>query len=432
MRYDGTMFKLFIQKKLERYVREYFAKHPEVKLVAVVGSVGKTSTKRAVADLLSRRYRIRMHDGNHNSDISAPLAILGIDFPDNIRNPFIWLTVFRAARLRIKQPTDVDVIVQELGTDKPGEIAAFGKYLVPDIALVTAITPEHMEFFGTIEAVAKEEMAVSAYAKYVLINRDDVEGRFADYETNPNFSTYGTTGAAEYRFEQQDFTVDEGYTGSIIAVNHEPFDATIKVVGEHSLRPVMGAVAVGMLLGLTDQDIVSGLGLIRPVPGRMNVLRGIQGTTIIDDTYNSSPAAAAAALQTLYSFTEAPQRIAVLGDMRELGASSQVEHEKLGALCDPSLLSWVVLVGPDCEKFLAPVARSRGCQVHIASNAITAGEFVRSITQDGAVILAKGSQNTIFLEETVKILCDMSEDVQLVRQSPSWQKQKDAYFERYS
>ena len=426
------MFKLFIQKKLERYVRKYFAKHPEVKLVAVVGSVGKTSTKRAVADLLSRRYRIRMHDGNHNSDISAPLAILGIDFPENIRNPLIWLAVFRTARLRIKQPTDVDVIVQELGTDKPGEIAAFGKYLVPDIALVTAITPEHMEFFGTIDAVAKEEMAVSGYAKYVLINRDDVEGRFADYETNPNFSTYGTTGAAEYRFEQQDFTVDEGYKGSIIAVNHEPFDATIKVVGEHSLRPVMGAVAVGMLLGLTDQDIVSGLGLIRPVPGRMNVLRGIQGTTIIDDTYNSSPAAAAAALQTLYSFTDAPQRIAVLGDMRELGASSQVEHEKLGALCDPSLLDWVVLVGPECEKFLAPVAKSRGCQVHIASSAITAGEFVRSITQDGAVILAKGSQNTIFLEETVKILCDMSEDVQLVRQSPSWQKQKDAYFERYS
>jgi UDP-N-acetylmuramoyl-tripeptide--D-alanyl-D-alanine ligase len=194
----------------------------------------------------------------------------------------------------------------------------------------------------------------------------------------------------------------------------------------------MGAVAVGMLLGLTDQDIVSGLGLIRPVPGRMNVLRGIQGTTIIDDTYNSSPAAAAAALQTLYSFTDAPQRIAVLGDMRELGASSQVEHEKLGALCDPSLLDWVVLVGPECEKFLAPVAKSRGCQVHIASNAITAGEFVRSVTRDGAVILAKGSQNTIFLEETVKVLCDMSEDVQLVRQSPSWQKQKDAYFERYS
>ena len=431
MQYDVSMFKMFVQKKLESYVKKYFAKHSEVKLIAVVGSVGKTSTKRAVADLLSRRYRVRMHEGNHNSDVSAPLAILGIDFPDNIRNPLIWWTVFRAARLRIQQPTDVDVIVQELGTDRPGEIAAFGKYLVPDIALVTAITPEHMEFFGTIEAVAQEEMAVTNYAKYVLINRDDVEGRFADYETNPNFSTYGTTGAAEYRFEQQDFNVESGYNGSIIAVNHDPFEATIKVVGEHSLRPIMGAVAVGMLLGLTEQDIVSGLGLIRPVPGRMNVLRGIQGTMIIDDTYNSSPAAAAAALQTLYSFDKASQRIAVLGDMRELGASSQAEHEKLGALCDPGLLSWLVLVGPECEKYVAPVARGRGCQVHIATNAVTAGEFVRSVTQDGAVILAKGSQNTIFLEETVKILCDMTEDAELVRQSAEWLKTKDAYFETF-
>jgi len=431
MRYHRTMFKSYIQKRLEKYVQKYFAKHPEVKLIAVVGSVGKTSTKRAIADLLSHRYRIRMHEGNHNTDIAAPLAILGIEYPENIRNPFAWLTVFKAAKLRIKQPTDVDIIVQELGTDRPGEIAAFGKYLRPDIALVTAIAPEHMEFFGTIEAVAQEEMAVGNYSKFVLINRDDVEGRFADFESNPNFSTYGTSGAAEYRFEQQGFEAETGYTGSLIAVNHDPFDATIKVVGEHSLRPVIGAAAVAMLMGLTQRDITEGLKLVRPVPGRMNVLRGMMGTTIIDDTYNSSPAAAAAAIQTLYSFDQAPQRIAILGDMRELGATSQMEHEKIGAMCDPNMLSWVVLVGPDCEKFLAPIARSRGCQVHIARNAIEAGEFVRSVTEEGAVILAKGSQNTIFLEEAVKILCDMTEDAKLVRQSAEWLKIKDTYFERY-
>lgn len=425
------MFKKFVQKKLQRYVVRYFKKHPEVKLVVVAGSVGKTSTKRAVADLLAKRYRIRMHEGNHNTDMSAPLAILGVRYPDNPKSPLAWLTVFRAARRRIRQATDVDVIVQELGTDRPGEIAAFGTYLRPDLALITAIAPEHMEFFGTIEAVAQEEMAVAAYAKFVLINRDDVDGKYADFETNPNFSTYGTSGAAEYRFEQQEFDVERGYSGNIIAVNHESFGATIKVVGEHSLRPIVGAVATGMIMGLTQQDIVDGLALIRPVPGRMNILRGIGGTTIIDDTYNSSPSAASAALQTLYTFTDAGQRIAILGDMRELGVTSQAAHEALGQLCDPSLLSWLVLVGPDCEKYLAPVARGRGCQVHIARNAIEAGEFVRSVTQAGAVILAKGSQNTIFLEETVKILCDMSEDAELVRQSPEWTRIKNEYFSAF-
>ena len=213
----------------------------------------------------------------------------------------------------------------------------------------------------------------------------------------------------------------------------EPFDVVVRVYGEHSLRPIMAGVAVAAKMGMTPAEIVAGLALITPVPGRMNVLRGIGGTTIIDDTYNSSPAAAAAAIQTLYGFDDdnVPQRIAVLGDMRELGSASQAEHEKLGAMCDPSLLSWVVLVGPECEKYLAPIARQRGCQVRIAPDAIRAGEFVRSVTEEGAVILVKGSQNTIYLEECVKILCDMTEDVKLVRQSVEWLKTKDGYFSQY-
>ncbi len=427
------MFKNYVRKKLEKYVKQYFSKHPDVKLIVVVGSVGKTSTKRAVATLLSQRYKVRMHDGNHNSELSVPLGILGIKYPQNIRSIVAWRAVFAEARRRIHQPDDAEVIVQELGTDHPGDIAAFGAYLVPDIALVTAITPEHMEFFGTIEAVAQEEMSVSDYSKFILINHDDVEPRFADYENNPNFATYGLDGLADYRYEKQEFTLEGGFTGNIIAPEYpEPFAASIKVYGEHSIRPVVGAVAVAAKMGLSPQEIAAGIARIQPVPGRMNVLRGLGGTTIIDDTYNSSPAAAAAALQTLYLLGEtAPQRIAILGDMRELGASSQSEHEKLGALCDPNMLAWLVTVGPETEKYLAPVARGRGCQVKSVRNAIEAAEFVRSVTEEGAVILAKGSQNEIFLEEAVKLLCEMTEDIELVRQSDSWRETKDAFFARF-
>ncbi len=425
------MFKAIIQKILEHYVRRYFAKHSEVRLIVVTGSVGKTSTKRALASLLSQRYRVRMHEGNHNTEIAAPLAILGIDYPTSLHSVGAWVSIFRAARQRVRSATDVDVIIQELGTDQPGDLAKFGHYLSPDVALLTAITPEHMEFFGTMDAVAKEEMSVSDFSKFVLINRDDVDSRYADYETNPNFSTYGTTGAAEYRFEQMDYDVETGYRGSIIAVNHESFPVTINVLGEHSLRPVMGAIAAGLLMGLTPADIVSGLALIKPVPGRMNVMHGIDGTIIIDDTYNSSPAAAAAALQTLYSFNQAPQRIAVLGSMNELGETSQSEHETLGMLCDPGLLAWVVVVGDEAANHLAPAARQRGCQVKVCRDAIEAGEFVRSVTEPGAVILVKGSQGGIYLEEAVKILCNLTEDDELVRQSEEWMKAKDGYFSRF-
>ena len=448
------MFKKYVLKKMKRYVIDYFAYHPEIKLIVVAGSVGKTSTKRALGDLLVQRYRVRMHEGNHNSEVSVPLAILGIALPAKLKNPFSWFGVFRAARRRIRQSTDVDVIIQELGVDHPGDMAAFGEYLRPDIALVTAVTPEHMEFFGTIEAVAQEELSVLSFSKVGLINRDDIDGRFADLINNPNFSTYGTSGSAEFRFEPQRFDADVerafnlickgvgfvahnelfghvGYEGTIIASEYGSFPATIKVAGEHSLRPIMGAVAAAIMFGFAPEEVVRGLSMIKPVPGRMNILHGIGGVTVIDDTYNSSPAAAAAALQTLYSFDDAAERIVVLGDMRELGASSQMEHEKLGSMCDPNLLAWVVTVGPESERYIAPAARRRGCQVHIARNAIEAGEFVRSVTQGNAIVLVKGSQDTIYLEECVKVLCNMTEDVKLVRQDAQWMAKKEAFFQQF-
>ena len=118
--------------------------------------------------------------------------------------------------------------------------------------------------------------------------------------------------------------------------------------------------------------------------------------------------------------------------MNELGDSSADEHTKLGALCDPSLLSWVITVGEDAEKYLAPAARARGCQVKSFKSAIEAGGFARSVTEPGAVILVKGSQGGVYLEEAIKVLCVMSEEDELVRQSPGWLKTKEAFFQSLS
>jgi len=425
------MFKSFIQFMLEHYVVKYFKKHPEVKLIVVAGSVGKTSTKHAIATLLSQRYRVGMQEGNHNTHMSAPLAILGITYPDNIKSLSAWLAVFSAARQRIKQPTGVDVIVQELGADHPGDIALFGKYLRPYIGVVTAVTPEHMEFFKDMDTVAKEELMAANISELAIINRDDIEGRYSEFLTNGNLDTYGTTAAAEYRFETQNFTAENGYEGTVISPEYAAIPATIKVVGEHSLRPVMGAVAVAIKLGVTAEEITAGLKLIRPVPGRMNILQGQKRTVIIDDTYNSSPIAASSALQALYGIS-APQHIAVLGDMNELGELSAAEHEKLGNLCDPNLLAWVVTVGEQAEKYLAPAAKLRGCQVRSFKNAIDAGSFVHSVIEEGAAILVKGSQGGIYAEEAVKILCNLDQSGELVRQSPQWLQTKAEFFSKFS
>lgn len=426
------MFKNFIQKKLEAYVRTYFERHPEVRLVAVAGSVGKTSTKTAIATVLSKKFRVRMLDGNHNTHMSAPLGILGVEYPDNIRSIAQWLKVFRACRKRIKQPTDVDVIVQELGTDRPGEIAHFGTYLNPAIGVVTAVTPEHMEFFESIEKVAEEELALANFSQLAIINRDDIEGRFASFLTNQSLDTYGTTGAAEYRIEVEDFTISHGFRGDLIAPEfQQPVPANIRVVGEHALRPVAAAMTVAIKLGMSAQEIASAVEDIVPVNGRMNVLRGAENSVLIDDTYNSSPASASAALQSLYNL-QAPQRIAILGSMNELGSSSQAEHEKLGTMCDPSLLAWVITIGDEAEKYLAPAAKVRGCQVKSFNSAIDAGAFARSVIEKDAVVLAKGSQGEVYAEEALKILLhETSDDHHLVRQSPAWTRRKNSFFSKF-
>ena len=427
------MFKSYIQKRLESYVVEYFVKHPEVKLVVVTGSVGKTSTKVAIATVLSEKFRVRLHEGNHNGTLSAPLAVLGVDYPSNIRNIFEWFGVFRAARKRISDPTDVDVIVQELGSDRIGEIAHFGTYLRPDIGVITAVSAEHMEFFKTIENVASEELGVANFSKIALINKDDIDGKFAKFLTNENVNTYGTSASAEYYFINEKYTAKDGYVGKFYAPDWpNPIQANIQMFGEHTLRPAIAAGAVGDKLGMKSDEIASGLVKIRSLPGRMNKLRGADNTTIIDDTYNSSPLAAQSSLRALYQMY-ATQKIAVLGDMNELGDLSVVEHESLGKMCDPAQLSWVITVGKQSEKYLAPAAKSKGCQIRCFQNALQAGAFVRSVMDEGAAILFKGSQGGIYLEEAVKLVLHSTDDEKnLVRQSPDWIKRKDEFFSKFS
>ncbi len=424
------MFKSFIQKKLEKYARTYIAKH-QPKLVFITGSVGKTTTKLAIATMLSEKYRVRVHAGNHNTHLSLPLAVLGIYYPDNIRSFGAWRKVRKAAKQRIRSKTDdCDVIVQELGTDAPGNIPHFGTYLQANIAVVTAVSPEHMEFFKTIDAVAQEELAVSTFSRLTLINRDDIAPQFARYITTPHINTYGLTAAAEYRFEINDASLS-GASGTFIMAEEGLITAKLAVSSENGIKAAVAAAFVGAKLGLSASEIAAGAAKITNQPGRMNVLKGFKQSAIIDDTYNSSPLAAEVALQTLYSVS-ASQRIAILGDMSELGESSEAEHKKIGDLCSGSLLDWVVTIGPQSQKYLAPAAQASGCQVKSFLDPISAGGFVHGILGSNAIVLAKGSQNGVFAEEAVKILLNDSQDAsQLVRQTPEWLDKKRNQFANF-
>jgi len=422
------MFKKLIRSLLERKVRTYMAKHEPI-LVVITGSVGKTSTKQAIATVLSEQYRVRAHAGNHNTHYSVPTALMGVEYPDNPRSIKQWWSVLQAMNLRIQQEKDVDVIVQELGTDTPGDIPQFGAYLQPDIAVVTAVSEEHMEFFGSIDAVAKEELSVASFSKLCVVNRDDVSESFAKYAETKSIDTYGVGEKAEYRLNLEPASPLDGRIGKLVTPEWGEVPVTLQLIGDHSLKGAVAAACVGAKLGLSSRQVAVGVSKIKPVSGRMNLLRGVEGSTIIDDTYNASPLAYEAALKTLYA-VEAPQRIAILGSMNELGNSSPQAHEKVGKLCEPSKLDWVITIGTDAETYLAPAALEKGCQVKSFKSPYEAGGFAHKVIKPKAVVLAKGSQNGVFAEEALKELLHSTEDEEsLVRQSPAWLKKKRQQFE---
>jgi UDP-N-acetylmuramyl pentapeptide synthase len=160
----------------------------------------------------------------------------------------------------------------------------------------------------------------------------------------------------------------------------------------------------------------------------MQILAGKRGSIIIDDTYNASPVAVEAALDVLYA-TEAPQHIAILGSMNELGEDSATLHSEVGGYCNPKKLDLVVTIGKEAKENLAPVAKNQGCQVETFMSPYEAGRFVATKLQTSGVVLVKGSQNGVFAEEAVKqLLANQSQARKLVRQSSYWLGVKQRQF----
>ncbi len=424
------MFKKFIKNKIEQGVVKYFKAHPDVKLICVVGSIGKTTAKSAIATILSQKYRVGGALGNHNSELSAPLGILGIKYPKNPRNPFAWLKVLLAVGKRVRQEETVDVIVQELGTDAPGQITDFGRYLKPDITVLTAISAEHMMNFKTLDAVAEEELTAINFSKQGIINAEDVKAEFSRFLTNPEVITYGSSQNAEYSLIGKSFSLEKGWLADFkTPTNDQKFhNLRIKVYGEHSLRPLASALVIADQFKLNKAEIEAGLKEIKPYLGRMNLLQGMRQTKIIDDSYNSSPIAAIWAIKTLQSI-EAPQRIAVLGSMNELGDYSEQAHQEVARECDYTKIDWVITVGDEAAKYLAPEAKKGRCQVRSFKTAVQAGTFLSKIIKRNAIILFKGSQGDIYLEEAIKIIAPVSIEKYLVRQSSDWLRRKQQFFQ---
>jgi UDP-N-acetylmuramoyl-tripeptide--D-alanyl-D-alanine ligase len=393
-----SLLKNILVKILGWQVRRLRKKN-DFEIIGVVGSIGKTSTKLAIAKVLESGKRVRYQEGNYNDVVSVPLVFFGQEMPE-LWNIFAWLKIIFQNEWQIWGKFPFDIVVVELGTDAPGQINEFRKYLHLDIAVITAIALEHMEFFKTIEAVAEEEWSVRYFSDLVFVNRDLCKILPEDFNHN-KVIFYGKDFDKVYKYE---------------------------AVSPVQLYSINIAIILAKKFNISDEKIKKAVSEIKSFPGRMQKLNGIKNSTIIDDTYNASPDAVKMALDTLYA-QSATQRIAILGMMNELGNTSEEEHKKIGRYCNPKFLDLVVTVGKDANLFLTPMAKQNGCDVYEAKNSVDAGKFVAEKVKPGAVILAKGSQNGVFAEEALKpLLADKSDFGKLVRQDKHWMNKKHLTF----
>lgn len=414
--------KAILCRQLERQVTELRRKN-DFKVVAVAGSVGKTSTKLAIAKTLGAQHKVIYQDGNYNDRLTVPLIFFGQEQP-GIYNLLAWRRILKANKRKLRRKYPYEVVVVELGTDEPGQLKDFA-YLQPDITVLTAIADEHMSQFKTMEAVAAEELVPLAYSRHTLLNLDDIP---AEYLPEGEFQTYGIQQKADYMVKDRQARSLQGQKLTFTLPGEKSFEADVATLGSQGAKITLAAVAVGDLLGLSNRQIKQSLKAVTPVAGRMQILAGKQGSIIIDDTYNASPVAVEAALDVLYQ-TDARQRIAILGSMNELGSDSATWHSEVGGYCNPKQLDLVVTIGREAAEYLAPVAKNQGCEVKSFMNPYEAGDFVAGQIKTGAVILAKGSQNGVFAEEAVKrLLANQSQARKLVRQSDHWLAVKKSQF----
>lgn len=403
-------------------------------IVAVTGSVGKTSTKDAIYDVLkSTSEYARKSEKSLNSEIGLPLTIIGV--PNAWRSISGWLgNLVEGLKLIIRKSDYPDTLILEIGADHPGDIIDVAKWLSVDIAVITQIsdTPVHVEFFASPNEVFEEKAslvrAIKPGGSLVLFSDNEkvmsISGRVADSDIK--VISFGTSEKSSIKgSDEHAVYVDDRLSGFEFTATVDGVDYSIRldgVIGRTYMLSPLAALAVGKIRGVSVRDMVDRLSCLEAPKGRMNIIDGINGSILVDDTYNSSPDAVLMAIRTIKGINTNGVRIAVLGDMMELGQYATDEHRRIGReACN--VFSMLVTVGQR-SRAMAEEAVTAGmpiANVHSFDTAIEAGEYLKPLIRNGDIVLIKGSQS-VRMERAVKLLMsdpDQAENL-LVRQEKEW------------
>lgn len=367
----------------EILARFYLRILPNLEIIGITGSVGKTLTQNAIDSVLSQKFNVVVGDENLDPTFRIPQTIL------------------KARPWHQK-------IVLEYGVEKPGEMDYYLSIAKPKIAVVTVISKTHTKYFGDIDGVYREKLKlVKALGKdgYAILNADDPNVVKMANETRATIKWFGQKAKDSIKISH----FSQNLKGSKFRLHYEGQKASVswKVVGRHQLNAAYAAGSVGLACGLTLKQIAKGLSQIKAPEHRLIVVSS-KKANIIDDTYNSSPKAAQESLKTFLDLGKRKQKIAVFGEMKDLGTSSLEEHKLLGEKIAKTTVNYLITVGNVASVIgqSAKKAKFKGKIINV-SNVHEAMKAIRRIFGPRSLILIKGSRHA-HLERLVSALTGKS------------------------
>jgi UDP-N-acetylmuramoyl-tripeptide--D-alanyl-D-alanine ligase len=415
---------LFLLKRFEkRRVKKF-----KGKVIGVTGSVGKTSTKEAIYTVLNTKFKVLKSEGSMNTEFGLPLTIL--ELKSGYGNAFKWSYLLIKGFFMSFKKMYAEVLVVEMGVDKPKDMDFLLSIVKPDIAVMGPIAHVHLaegQFKNLDEIFEEKSKIVKTLGDNgiaVLFADDDRTMELKKGRPKSKTFTYGTVPDADYKATG----VEESVEGVKFNLNmdNRRVEILLPILGKHHVNVILPAIVCGLAMGLNIEEVLEALKRFKLPPGRMNLIEGREeGVMIIDSSYNSSPKACAEALRTLSELKvrSGGRKIAVLGSMNELGEETERLHKEIAARI-PDCCDILVTVGEAAETFAKEVEAAGMKNIFKFKNVFEAIEGFKSEIRKNDLILVKGSQNNVRLEKFVKEVMKFPEEAEklLARQGKDWKK----------
>lgn len=420
------LFKPLVVKLLVWEARLVLARQKPY-IVGVTGNLGKTSTKDAIFAVMKEQFHVRRSEKSMNSEFGVPLTILGEKSGWN--NPLAWLFILARGLLVPFSKHYPTHLVLEIGADRPGDIESIASWVKPDITVVTQFgqVPVHIEFFENRDAVVREKGYLVEALKETgvfIFNADDHDAEKLLARTNARKVGVGIREQTDIKANNVRMygTPLQGTEADIAIDGHSYHLVLPEVIGKSPVYSALPALAVARELNISLEIACAAMRDGDKPKGRMRILPGMNGSVIIDDTYNASPKATEHGLETLSQIETSGRKIAVLGDMLELGEYTRDEHYKIGmeaAKCAHKLYTVGIRARVIAEGALD--GKMLDENIMQCDTSIDAGKELVQMVQPGDVIYMKGSQG-VRMERAVKMILAETHDPRkyLVRQEKQW------------